>query len=265
MKKFNHVWAITAHGESPYLEECIRSIKSQTVQTDVILCTATDNELIRKLSVKYDIPVYVKTGRDDVRENWNFAYNSADGNWVTLAHQDDLYESTYVEELIKHAEGVHDAAIFHTNYRPFGNASKGAMLNKRIKSIINIPLLAKCLSGSKLVKGFILAIGNGICCPTVSYNKEFLGMDIFLKADQNDIHENLDWEMWIWLARQKNKFLYTSKELLKCRFHEEQITAIYINNNRRVMEDIKCLSLIWPKPIAKFIMIFYKKAYNIYE
>lgn len=261
---FRHVWAITAHGESPYLEECILSLKAQSIPSEIIICTATDNSLIRSLSQKYDIPMHVKAGKDIVRENWNYAYNIAEGNWVTLAHQDDIYAPNYVEELKRHAQGAQDAAIFFSDYEPFGTNNKGARRNKIIESIIKIPLLVRPLSKSKFIKCFTLAMGNAICCPTVSFHKEFLGRDLFLNADQNNIHENLDWELWIILAKQKNRFLYSPKELLRYRLHEGQETAIYIDNSRRVGEDYACFRLIWPKPIADLLMRFYKKAYDVY-
>lgn len=143
--EFTHVWAITAHGELPYLEECICFIKAQTVYSDDIICTATDNEMIQALAQKYKIPVYIKTGKDDVRENWNFANNKDVGAWVTLAHQDGIYEKNYVEVLKKCAWNINDASISFSDYRPVDGNGKGAERNHDIQSIIKLPLKSKWL------------------------------------------------------------------------------------------------------------------------
>ena len=42
-----HTFAICAYKESKYLEECIRSLKKQTVETNIILVTSTPNSLYR--------------------------------------------------------------------------------------------------------------------------------------------------------------------------------------------------------------------------
>lgn len=263
--EFKHVWAITAHGESKYLEECICSIKEQTVKSKIIMCTATDNQLIRGLSEKYDIPLFVKkVGEDTVRDNWNYAYNMADGEWVTLAHQDDIYASDYVKILQKKVMGKKRASIFFSDYIPFGLNSKGAMRNKKIEKIICLPLSFSPFCKNRLIKCFALAFGNAICCPTVSLHKSFLGTDLFKNSNKNGIVSNLDWEMWIQLAKQKNEFVYSTKELLKYRIHDEQGSAEYMKNHERVKEDFICFQLIWPKCIAKLLMTFYKKAYDIY-
>ena len=54
--------------------------------------------------------------------------------------------------------------------------------------------------------------------------------------------------------------IYISKELIQHRIHEESETSNLIENNVRLEEDLIMLEKYWPKPIAKFIMKFYKNA-----
>lgn len=42
-----HTFAICAYKESEYLEECIRSLKNQTVSTNIILATSISNKYIK--------------------------------------------------------------------------------------------------------------------------------------------------------------------------------------------------------------------------
>ena len=54
-KRNDHTFAICAYKESPYLEECILSLKNQTVKSNIIMATSTPNEWIQGLAEKYEI------------------------------------------------------------------------------------------------------------------------------------------------------------------------------------------------------------------
>ena len=98
-----HCFAISAYGESPYLEECIRSLRGQSVRTRVILCTSTPNDLIRELAGRYALPLYIREGASSLHADWNFAVETAvretEAELVTVAHQDDIYHRDYVKAL----------------------------------------------------------------------------------------------------------------------------------------------------------------------
>lgn len=44
----DHTFAVCAYKESPYLEECLASLVRQTVSSNRIIVTSTDNDYIRK-------------------------------------------------------------------------------------------------------------------------------------------------------------------------------------------------------------------------
>ena len=58
----NHTFAVCAYKDSPYLEECIRSLTEQKVPTNIVLCTSTPSPYIQEIADKYDIPVYAREG-----------------------------------------------------------------------------------------------------------------------------------------------------------------------------------------------------------
>ena len=95
----DHTFVICAYGESPYLETCIRSVMNQTLFSQVILVTSTENEHIRRMAYTYGIPVMVHQngglGRD-----WNFGMSCAPTGYVTLVHQDDVYTRHYLERIM---------------------------------------------------------------------------------------------------------------------------------------------------------------------
>ena len=84
-KRNDHTFAICAYKESPYLEECILSLKNQTVKSNIIMATSTPNEWIQGLAEKYEIPLYINTGEGGIAQDWNFAYRQAKTDYVTAA------------------------------------------------------------------------------------------------------------------------------------------------------------------------------------
>ena len=111
-----HTFAICAYKESEYLEECIRSLKNQTVSTNIILATSTPNKYIKGLCDKYHIAMYVNNGEHGITQDWNFAYSRANTKYVTIAHQDDIYEPDYVENLLCYIKKAGKPIIFFTDY-----------------------------------------------------------------------------------------------------------------------------------------------------
>lgn len=65
--RYKHVFAICAYKDSPYLEQCIRSLKAQTVPSHIIICTSTPSSYIDRLAWKYGLQVYVRQGESNIR------------------------------------------------------------------------------------------------------------------------------------------------------------------------------------------------------
>ena len=60
--RYKHVFAVCAYKDSPYLEQCIRSLKAQTVPSHIIICTSTPSSYIDRLAWKYGLQVCVRQG-----------------------------------------------------------------------------------------------------------------------------------------------------------------------------------------------------------
>lgn len=95
----DHTFAICAYKDSPYLDACIHSLKRQSVKSKIILCTSTPSPFLEAMSKIHDIPLYVREGKSDIQDDWNFAYEKADTRLVTIAHQDDCYHRDYAAEV----------------------------------------------------------------------------------------------------------------------------------------------------------------------
>lgn len=259
--KFSHTFAICAYKESPYLEDCIRSLKAQSLKTQIIICTSTPNGYIHGLADKYQLPLLVREGVSSIKDDWNFAYNSAGTDYVTVAHQDDTYHRDYVKVLAylvsKRGSGF---SIAYTGYRPMKNGEVTTDINCRLRAILRSPMRVKWLSEKKLMRRASLSLGNSICCPSVMYNKRLLGESVFT----SDMGFNIDWDTFLKLAKRDEAFLYTNRALTYYRIHDGATSKEFIDNNNRKREDTEMFRKFWPEWVVKTIMKFYVKAYNTY-
>ncbi len=261
MKMMNHTFAICAYKESEYLEDCIRSLKNQTVKSKIIMATSTPNEYIKNLADKYKIPLFIRKGKSDIRDDWNFAYDSADTDWVTIAHQDDEYNKHYVEEMQKKLKNSKDAIAFVTDYMPIKNGIVGPRdINSKIRRFLRKPLKVDKMAASRFWKRRVLCLGNSICCPAVTYHKTLLGSSFFT----SELKYNIDWDTFLKLADIKGTFAYVDKPLTYYRVHDGATSKEFIEDHRREKDDRYMFEKFWPRWFVNIIMHFYKKAYDTY-
>lgn len=256
----NHTFAICAYKESQYLEECIKSVKNQKIKSNILIATSTPNEFIEKLSKKYDIPMYVNNGEKGIGQDWNFAVSCAKTDYVTVAHQDDVYKENYLEEIVNKLNKKVDFVIAFTDYRELKNGEEIPLTgNLKIKKLLLFPL--RFFRRSKFFKKRSLSFGCSICCPSVTVNTKITGKNPY----RTELKCDLDWDTWDKMADYKANFLYIPKELMQHRIHEESETSNLIENNVRLDEDLEMFKRYWPNPIAKLLMKFYKNAIKTNE
>ncbi len=261
-----HCFAVSAYGESPYLEACIRALKAQSISTDIIICTSTPNELIRQTAADYELPLYIRDGSSSLKNDWNFAAETAHtargAELVTIAHQDDIYHRDYVSELMTAADRYPDMSLFCTRYRTIdkdGNVL--ATRAENVKRLLRLPLRLRGLSNKGCIKKLPLMLGNGIGCPTCTYNVRLTGLPLFTR----DYRFVIDWETLLRLAAKPGRFICAERELLDYRVHAAAETRKNIEDHNREHEESEIFTGIWPEPVARLLMHFYKKAYKDYD
>ena len=248
-----HAFCVCAYKESPYLEACIKSLLNQTIKSKIIICTSTPCSFIENIAIKYKLPLYIRDGESDIRDDWNFAYDCAEADYVTIAHQDDVYSKYYTECLIsklKEYEDEKDIIMYITDYLPLKGEDKSRDINSKLRRILRMPLKNDILAGKAWVRKMTLAFGNSICCPTVTYHKKYLGKSIFT----SDYKFNIDWDTFLMLSQKKGRFIYVDRPLLCYRVHDGATSKEFIDNHQRVDEDTRMFYQFWPHWIAKLIM-----------
>src|ERR1700741_1143150 len=171
-----HSFAVMAYKDSPYLTDCLDSLKEQTVRSEIYISTSTPSVYIDETAKKYGIKIFTTEPGQGIAHDWNFSLSVAKTKYVTLAHQDDLYDKQYSELCVKAAEKFNDTLICFTGYDEIvGNKERSLTLMLTVKKFMNFMFMPlKKNIKSKAWKKFSQSFGTAIPCPSVMYNKEIL-------------------------------------------------------------------------------------------
>ena len=255
----SHTFVILAYKQSPYLEDCINSLLSQTVKSEIIITTSTPSPFLEEISKKHKIPLHINPEQKGIATDWNFAFKTAKTKYVTLAHQDDLYKEKYLQKSLNKAERNKDNLITFTGYKElYKDKIRENNLLLVIKEILLFPYMFKDNLQTNFAKRSILLFGSPIPCPSVMYNKENLTNFQF----DETFTINMDWNAWIELANKKGSFIYAGQKLLIHRIYSDSETSKGIEDNRRQNEDKRIFKKLWPNLIANLILKLYSLSYK---
>jgi glycosyltransferase involved in cell wall biosynthesis len=250
-----HTFVICAYKESEFLDQLTGSLLNQSVKSKVIIATSTPNDKIRLVAEKYGVELRENPVSSGSASDWNFAYKQADTEFVTLAHQDDVYERTFVEAALDAFSKKKNPILAFTDYYEIRDGRR--VENNRLLSIKRIMLKPVAMAGgSRFVRNRVLSLGFPICCPSITYNKRRFPEINFLARFKN----SLDWEAICRLAREAGEFVYIRRTLVGHRIYQGSQTTNMIRSGERYAEDLEILSKYWPISIAKCIMKLYAKS-----
>ena len=257
-----HTFVIPAYKESPYLEDCVVSLKKQIIPSHILIATSTPSSFLEDLAKKYDIGYQVNpTPNQGIAADWNFALSLVKTPWATIAHQDDIYTPAFTKHLFEEADKRKDRQIqlVFTDYHDIvNNRIKSGSTNSIIKKLMLYPFFFSRYIESQFFKKLVLKFGDPICCPSVSFNLEVL-KDFKFSTAYNCV---LDWDAWYRLAGEPGGFLFIDEPLVKHRIHRESETTVQLNAGRRQEEELELFNRMWGKASAKFIANAYKLGYH---
>lgn len=251
-----HTFIILAYKSSPHLEACIKSVTNQTYPSQVIIATTTPNSHIENLAKKYHLKI-IEGPHTNIGGDFDFAVHASKTPLVTIAHQDDIYDQTYSETIIKAYQKHPDSSIIFTDYYEIrGRQKTYTNTNLKIKRLLLLPAKIKKSLKSRYSKRSILKFGNSICCPAVTFIIKNCPKDIF----KSHFKCNCDWHAWENLSRKKGAFTFVPQPLMGHRISTESTTTDIINQGVRTKEDYEIFRRFWPTPIAKLLTKFYQKS-----
>ncbi|WP_303863756.1 glycosyltransferase [Alkalibaculum bacchi] len=252
----DHTFVICAYKDNPYLENTIKSIENQNDLGKVIVSTSTPSSFIEEICNKYNIPLLINHNPGLAGDDWNYGYNHAETSLVTVAHQDDLYDSNFLTSTLEilNSQPADDALFVFTDYYEIRNEQR-VYSNRilKIKRWLNRPLLNSKLARCYIGKRESLRFGDAICCPSVTYVKSHLGLNIFDTKYTN----SCDYATFVKLAQEPGAFLYLPKQIMGHRIYAESATSRNINQDIRRSEDFKILCSMWPEWLANIINLVY--------
>lgn len=257
---FDHTFAICAHKESEYLEECVKSIVSQSEFNRVIITTSTPNEHIFNIAKKYNVPVYINDKINvNAMDSFNFAIKKTETQYVTICHQDDVYKDDFFVTIKDRIENVDDLIIAFCDNEDIREKKiiRHSIL-LCVKRIMLFPLRFRSTQRKKLIRKIILMLCDPICCPSVTFNLGGIYERPIFREKEAEV---LDWMTWLRLVDIDGSFVYIPKVLLQHRIHSESATSKGIGNGSRKSLEYYVLSQYWPNFIAYLISQVYSIAH----
>jgi len=255
-----HIFAVCAYKESPYLQECIDSLKDQREGSEILLCTSTPCDYLRDIAERNALEYCVSGLKPDIAGDWNFAMRCAKergADFVTLCHQDDLYLPGYGASFRAAAAEDPELLIYFTDYgerRGEETVTKSRLLT--IKRLLLWRMRIAPWQTSRFMKRRTLALGDPICCPSVTFNLGRISLPLF----ESGMTTNLDWQTWERLARQDGRFWYDRDVLMLHRIHRASTTSKVLGEGGRRAQDEAMFRLFWPGWIAKILTRLYAES-----
>lgn len=257
-----HVFVVAAYGQSPYLEDCLRSLAAQSLPSPVIISTSTPFLGLEALADRYNARLYVHGPNRGIGADWNQALSVADAALVTIAHQDDVYSPEFSRNVVQAHHACPEAAYsFCDAGEIFQNGSqRKTARNQRVKRLlVGAAFVGKTTIHGGLRRRILFGFGNPIVCPTVtikrSANPEF--------RFREDLRTNMDWLAWIDLSAD-SMVIRIQHPLLYRRVHASSETASCISDGTRSAEDGMVFQSLWPRAIARIIAYAYRLSYPGY-
>lgn len=256
---FSHTFVVLAYKQSEHLEACLQSLINQTESSKILISTSTPSTWLEEIAAKYSVLKVVSPLEPGITNDWNFALASADTEYVTLAHQDDVFHEDYTKALQTAAQRHPENSIVFCDYAELTDERlRKNNLNLIIKRILLLPMYIHPSLCHRWSKKFVLSFGNPVCCPSVTYHKSVIPQFQF----SSDYSINLDWDAWLRIAEMQGTFVYLRKNLFSHRIHRFSETSNGLKDNRRQNEDRAIFERLWAKPIAGLFSSIYALSYK---
>jgi glycosyltransferase involved in cell wall biosynthesis len=257
----DHSFVIPVYQAAPSLAALIESLRAQDgVRSEILLSSSTPSTELDQIAKRHAIPLHINPRRANISADWNFALAVTSTKFVTLAHQDDLFESSYVSRLRAAHCASPGAILAFCDYSEHSlQGPRARNLNLRIKRALCRRAFGarECISATR-DKVRLLSLGNPICCPSVMFDRSKIPDFRF----PGGFRTNLDWMAWLDLAHRPGGFVYVRDRLISKGVHADSATTATIANRAREREDRAVFDALWPRPIAAALAAAYRLGYR---
>lgn len=257
-----HSFVVPVYRDSPHLRACLDSLRTQTRRSPIVLCSSTPYAGLQALADEYGARLVLHSPNVGIGHDWNAALDQVDTEWVTLAHQDDVYLPEFTQRTLVMAACQPQAVMVMTGYGELID-SKVAESRLRLFSpmllvkrmLLELGFLGRSAVVNPAAKRRLLRFGCPVPCPAVT-----LRVRAGLRFREG-LRVNLDWEAWLRLAGQAGAFAYVRRALMLHRIHAGSETSDGIRAGIRAREDLMMFRAQWPAPIARMLARAYAMSY----
>jgi glycosyltransferase involved in cell wall biosynthesis len=252
---------VCAYGVSPYLARCLASLAPQTGRgVALTIATSTPDDRLADAARAYGARYVVNPQRRGIAADWNFAFQCAQAQLVTLCHQDDEYAADYVSSMVAAFAAAPDvlfAACDHVELDAQGERPISTVLRVK-RALIRRAFGGASVRSGPAIRRRLLAWGNPVSCPAVMINKARAPDFAF----DDSFSSNMDWDAWERLASRPGAIAYVDRPLVAHRVHAASATTRLIADSTRPAEDRRMLERFWPRPVASLLFQLYRQAYR---
>jgi hypothetical protein len=254
----DHEFLVLAYGKSPFLADCLASLKSQSVAANIRISTSTPSTYIDRIAERHGVEVMVNPMRAGIGRDWNFALEQAGRRYVTLAHQDDIYRSPFLSETLRLFAQNPQAGLCFTSYDQVDD--DGQVTWSKL-SLVKHALERTFIGAQEHITPermkWFLSFGNPLPCSSVTFDMQRLEGFRFSES----FSSNLDWDAWLRLCRQDVSFLHAADRLIGRRHNDLTETSKLIRDGRRRTEDREMFRRTWARPLDWAMAYVYTAAY----
>ena len=255
----SHTFLVPAYKESPYLADCLKSLKNQTTASRIVISTSTPSTLTQDIAEEFGVDYHTHSPNKGIAHDWNFGLHKVQTQWVTVAHQDDVYLPDFTASVMKAISTTQNPSLIFTDYAEISERSVRSQtkLLKIKQALLQLGFLGRSAIKSRWSKTNVLRFGSPIPCPSVTF-KTPIAEPLF----EQGFKLNMDWAAWLKKAREPGEFVWIREVLMHHRIHEMSETTKGISQGYRAHEDLEILQRMWPRPIARAIAASYAIAYK---
>jgi glycosyltransferase involved in cell wall biosynthesis len=256
MRPFPVTVCIPVYNPGLFLEASIDSILAQNY-TEFKLLVIDDNsvEPVKQIIGEYSDPrIEFHQNQENLGlvGNWNKCLKLAQGDYVTVFHQDDIMHPENLQQKIALFEANPDVGLVFSDIQRID--SQGRILGRHLSPH---PQVNSILTGDQLF-ALIAASGNIISCPSVVMSRKcYQRLGLF----DSRLQFAVDLEMWMRIATSYNVG-YLANPLVYHRVHPDQETRRFHGTGQDYQDTLRALDIVKSYPLTRTQMGLMAEAYK---
>jgi hypothetical protein len=226
--------------------------------SEIVISTSTPYPGLAALAQRYGARLFVHGQNRGIAHDWNAALAQSTTDWVTIAHQDDLYYPDFIAWTMAAAASAEDALLVFTGYEELvGDRRRRHSTLLTIKrALLELGFLGRGQVSTRRARIRCLRFGCPIPCPSVTLHRARAAVQF-----NERFQVNLDWAAWLALCETEGSFVWVRSVLMGHRIHASSETSNAIQAGRRAKEDALILGRLWPGWIGRLLARSYRLAY----